>query len=149
MYCVPHQQHISKSSRTWHNHMDHSLSNQTMVWQRYCTWPNRRNVLLWSSRTVWSLHCTKLLSNYLCHIPVAYMSKLLVYVCCDNQGVITQINNHEMQPVNPNHMIFDEYRVYNEIQKILQTLSLLIIQFIHILGHQDTCIHQKLHLKPN
>jgi len=78
------------------------------------------------------------LQNYLRQFPTTYESKPRVYVCCDNQGVITRINNNDTSPANPNHTIFDEYGVYHEIQQILHALCAITVRFIHILGHQDT-----------
>jgi len=78
------------------------------------------------------------LQNYLWQFPTTYKSKPQVYVCCDNRGIITCINNNDTSPANLNHTIFDKYRVYHEIQQILHTLHPITVQFLHILGHQDT-----------
>jgi len=78
------------------------------------------------------------LNNYLRQFPAAYASTPRVYVCCDNQGVITRINNHATHPRNPNHTILDEYGIYNEIQNTISALQPLRVRFLHILGHQDT-----------
>ncbi len=64
-------------------------------------------------------------------------------MCCNNKGIITCINNNDNSPANPNHTILDEYGVYHEIQQILLNLHPITVQFLHILGHQDTCNKRK------
>jgi len=83
------------------------------------------------------------LQNYIQHFPTTYHSSPRIYVCCDNQGVITRINNHHEQPANPNHTLLDEYGVFHIIHSTTRALAPLRIRYIHVKGHQDTHAQNK------
>jgi len=78
------------------------------------------------------------LQHYIQHFPTTYHSPPRIYVCCDNQGMITCINNHHEQPLNPNHTLFDQYGVFHVIHSTTHDLAPLQIRYIHVHGHQDT-----------
>jgi len=77
------------------------------------------------------------LQQYITHCPITFTNQPCIYMCCDNKGVLTRINNYQHQPINPNHTVFDKYGIYHAIHLINQTLPNLTIKYIHVLGHQD------------
>ncbi len=64
-------------------------------------------------------------------------------MCCDNLGVITNINNQLDHHMTQNHTIAEEYDIYKTIQTMVTALAPIIPRFIHVLGHQDTCKDKK------
>jgi len=83
------------------------------------------------------------LQNYVNQFPQTFQKQPWVYLCCNNLGVITCINNETNYLVQPNQMIQDEYGIYQTIKEIAQSLHPANLQFVHVLGHQDNQTKKK------
>jgi len=75
------------------------------------------------------------LAQYAATFPILYYKKPQVYVCCDNNGVIKQINQDTPRPQNPNHMVTDNYVIFKAITNAQKKLHNMNMIFLHILGH--------------
>jgi len=78
------------------------------------------------------------LQNYANKFLQTISEKSQVYICCDNLGVITRVNNETNHIATSNQALQDEYGVYLSIKQIANAIPTVTLCFLHILGHQDT-----------